>query len=153
MKKYISFNLLTILLGVCILSGCTKDDGGNPKLPPADLSADATANCYIVPSAGSYSFKTVKGNSDNSVGDVATAVVLWESFGTDVKPNVGDIIKSVEYKEGHVTFTTANPLNNGNALIAVKDAEDNILCRGTSGYARITRPQRTISTSITIKPA
>lgn len=127
MKKHISFSFLIILMGVCLLTACSKDNGGIINPPAADLSTDATANCYIVPSAGSYSFKTVRGNSDNSVGDVATAVVLWESFGTDVKPNVGDIIKSVEYTEGHVTFTTANPLNNGNALIAVKDAEDNIL--------------------------
>ena len=127
MIRCISFDFLTILLGICLLAGCTKDNGGNPELPPADLSADATANCYIIPSAGSYSFKTVRGNSTKSVGDVAAAAVLWESFGTDVKPNVGDIVKSVEYKDGYVTFTTADPLNNGNALIAVMDAEDNIL--------------------------
>lgn len=124
MKRYF---LLTILLGICSLAGCTKDDSGNTDLPPCDLSSDATANCYIVPAAGSYMFKTVKGNSSISVGDVAVAAVLWESFGTDVKPDVGDILKDVEYKDGYVSFTTANPLNNGNALIAVKDAEDNIL--------------------------
>lgn len=54
-----------------------------------DLSADATANCCIVSSAGSYSFKTVNGNSTKSVVDVVIASVLWESFGTDVKPDVG----------------------------------------------------------------
>lgn len=127
MKKYISFDFLTILLGFCLISGCTKDDGDDPKLPPADLSAEATANCYIVSAAGSYTFKTVRGNTATSVGDVATAAVLWESFGTDVKPKVGDIVKDVEYKDGYVSFATANPLNNGNALIAVKDADDNIL--------------------------
>lgn len=126
MKKYIS-HILTILSVICISAGCSKDEDNNIIYPVTDLSENSTANCYIVPSAGSYSFKTVRGNTTVSVGNPASAVVLWESFGTDVKPDVGDIVKYVEYKDGYVTFTTPDQLNNGNALIAVKDADDNIL--------------------------
>ena len=88
------------------------------------------SNCYLVPSAGIYSFKTVKGNSTETVGEVAKAELLWESFGNDKKPEVGDIIAQVSYDSaypGFVTFTTPVVLKNGNAVIAVKDAGDNIL--------------------------
>jgi len=91
------------------------------------LSAKGTANCYIVSQKGVYSFPTVKGNSRQSVGDVAGAVVLWETFGTSVAPKVGDLIKSVSYKDGHITFQTADTFKEGNAVIAAKDAYGDIL--------------------------
>ncbi len=96
---------------------------------PTDLSAAGSANCYIVSKAGSYSFKAVKGNSTESVGDVALATVLWESFGTSVQPTVGSLIAevSVSTETGFVTFSTPETLENGNALIAVKDAYNKIL--------------------------
>ena len=93
----------------------------------ADLSVNGTANSYIVSSAGSYKFSTVKGNSSESVGAVASAEVLWETYGTDVTPNVGDLVKNVSYKNGEVTFQTAETFKEGNAVIAAKDASDNIL--------------------------
>ena len=93
----------------------------------ADLSANGTANSYIVSSAGSYKFSTVKGNSSESVGAVSSAEVLWETFGTDVTPNVGDLVKNVSYKNGEVTFQTADTFTRGNAVIAAKDASGNIL--------------------------
>ena len=66
------------------------------------------ANCYIISKSGTYSFPTVKGNSTVSVGSVASAQVLWESFGTSVTPKVGDLIKSVSYANGAITFQTAD---------------------------------------------
>ena len=93
----------------------------------ADLSRNGTANSYIVSSAGSYKFSTVKGNSSESVGAVSSAEVLWESFGTDVTPNVGDLVKNVSYKNGEVTFQTEDSFKEGNAVIAAKDASGNIL--------------------------
>ena len=83
------------------------------------------ANCYIVTKAGKYIFKTLKGNSSESVGSVASAEVLWESFGTDVAPAVGDLISSVSYKDGEIVFRTTD--KKGNAVIAAKDADGNIL--------------------------
>lgn len=99
-----------------------------------DPALDNTAaNCYIVSSPGTYSFRTVMGNSRASVGRVATAEVLWESFGTSTVPSKGDIIKSVSYTKepdasvGSIVYTTPSVLRNGNAVIAAKDASGNIL--------------------------
>ena len=92
-----------------------------------DLSLSGTANSYIVSQNGSYKFKTVKGNSSESVGAVASAEVLWESFGTDVTPNVGDLVKNVSYNNGEITFDTADTFKEGNAVIAAKDASGNII--------------------------
>ena len=88
---------------------------------------NASANCYIVANCGEYKFGTVKGNSSESVGAVASAEVLWESFGTDVTPSVGDLIKSVSYADGVISFQTADTFKEGNAVIAAKDANGNIL--------------------------
>ena len=97
------------------------------KYNVVDLSENGTANSYIISAAGSYKFSTVKGNSSESVGAVASAEVLWETFGTDVTPNVGDLVKNISYKNGEVTFQTADTFKEGNAVIAAKDASGNIL--------------------------
>ena len=88
---------------------------------------NSSANCYIVANGGEYKFVTVKGNSSESVGAVASAEVLWESFGTDVTPSAGDLIKSVSYADGVISFQTADTFKEGNAVIAAKDANGNIL--------------------------
>ena len=112
------------LMPVVTLGGSVDGDieGG-----VADLSANGTANSYIVSKSGTYKFSTVKGNSSESVGAVSSAEVLWESFGTDVTPNVGDLVKNISYKNGEVTFQTADTFTRGNAVIATKDADGNIL--------------------------
>ena len=88
-----------------------------------------TANCYVVPAAGSYRFRAVKGNSATSVGSVASVSVLWETDNTYTPVSVGDIIESVNYYPSFnsVVFSTPVVFKEGNALIAVKDSEDNIL--------------------------
>ena len=85
------------------------------------------ANCFIVSSTETYSFKTVKGNSSESVGDVASAEVLWESFGTSDIPSVGSLIASVSSENGSIVFEVADPCREGNAVIAAKDASGTIL--------------------------
>lgn len=93
-----------------------------------DLSSSGTANCYIVSKAGKYKFNaSVKGNSTESIGTVAEAEVLWESFGTDVTPSVGDIIKNATYKDGYIEFETPSALAEGNAVIAAKNSSGTIL--------------------------
>ena len=91
------------------------------------LSSSGTANCYIVSEKGAYKFSAVKGNSNTSVGDVASAVVLWESFGTSTAPNTGDLLKSVSFNNGDISFKTADTYNEGNAVIAAMDASGKIL--------------------------
>lgn len=92
-----------------------------------DLSSSASANCYIISEAGLYKFKTVKGNSNTSVGNVASAAILWETFGTDTAPELFDLISGFCYKDGYIAFQTADTFKEGNAVIAAKDAEGNIL--------------------------
>ena len=91
------------------------------------LSESGTANCYVVSETGFYSFKSVKGNSSTSVGTVSSVAVLWESFGTSTTPSVGDLIRSVSYIDGNIYFDTATTFKEGNAVIAAKDADGNIL--------------------------
>ncbi len=92
-----------------------------------DLSSAASANCYIISEAGLYKFKTVKGNSSESVGSVASASILWETFGTDTAPELLDLISRFCYKDGYIAFQTADTFKEGNAVIAAKDADGNIL--------------------------
>ena len=92
-----------------------------------DLSEDGTANSYIVSEAGAYRFTPTKGNSNESVGAIASVEVLWETFGTDVTPNVGDLVTNVKYENGVISFETPSTYNEGNAVIAAKDASGTIL--------------------------
>lgn len=105
-----------------------EEGGSEGQGSIVNLSSEGTANCYIVSSAGTYKFNaSVKGNSTETIGTPVKAEVLWESFGTYVQPNVGDIITNIEYHEGYVVFSTPASLVDGNALVAVKDASNNIL--------------------------
>ena len=92
-----------------------------------DLSSSASANCYMISNSGLYKFKTVKGNSDISVGNVASASILWETFGTSTSPEYLDLVSGFCYKDGYIAFKTAETFKEGNAVIAAKDADGNIL--------------------------
>ena len=92
-----------------------------------NLSADGTANCYIVSEPGTYCISPVKGNSTTSIGTVSTATVVWETFGTSTTPTRGDLIKGALYQDGKIYFRTNDTFTEGNALIAAKDASGNIL--------------------------
>ena len=63
------------------------------------------------------------GNTDATVGNVKTVEVLWESFGTDEMPDVGDIIASASYKNGYVRFSTPENFRDGNAVIAARNSK------------------------------
>ena len=92
-----------------------------------DLSSSGSANCYIVSSAGLYKFKTVKGNSNESVGNVASAAILWETFGTSTTPELFDLIQGVCHKDSYIAFQIADTFKEGNAVVAAKDALGAIL--------------------------
>ena len=105
-------------------------DSGNSDISTSSavsLSSTGTANSYIVSKSGTYSFSAVKGNSSTSVGSVSSVEVLWETFGTDVAPSVGDLIQAAIYENGKIYFKTADTYREGNAVIAVKDASGTIL--------------------------
>ncbi|MGN0189722.1 MAG: hypothetical protein ACI395_09430 [Candidatus Cryptobacteroides sp.] len=93
----------------------------------SDLSSSESANCYIVSKAGTYKFATVKGNDKGQTLPVASAEILWESFGSSSVPQQGDLVSTVAYRDGYVAFMTAPVFTKGNASIAVKDAAGTIL--------------------------
>ncbi len=105
----------------CMKEGTFTGSGINS----INLSETGTANSYIVSSEGYYRFAPVKGNSNQSVGNVSKAEVLWETFGTDVTPNVGELVSCVEYSNGYIYFNASS--KKGNASIAVKNASGKIL--------------------------
>lgn len=84
-----------------------------------DLSAEGTANCYIVTHPGNYRFcGTVRGNSKRSVGKWASADLLWSD-----RPG---LVRSVTIdKEGYICFSTYRNL--GNAVLAIRDSSGEIL--------------------------
>ena len=104
-----------------------SSEGGVDISGYTNLSAEGTANCYLVKAAGNYKFKAVQGNSDSSVGNVKKVDVLWETFGTDVMPNVGDLIAEAFYQDGYICFSTPATFKNGNASIAARNSKDVIL--------------------------
>lgn len=107
-----------------------SDGGNDDRLDMSaalDLSSKGTANCYIVSKTGIYKFKAVQGNANRSVGEVESCSVLWETFGTDVKPSVNDLISAVDFKDGYVAFSTPDSFKEGNAVIAARDAQGDIL--------------------------
>lgn len=91
-----------------------------------DLSQYGTSNCYIVSDAGSYLFNaSVRGNSNDPVGSIASVAVLWETKGPHDKANPGEVISSVQLSGNNIMFTSTGL--EGNALIVAKDSDDLIL--------------------------
>ena len=92
-----------------------------------DLSSSASANCYVVSAEGLYKFKAVKGNSTEVLGTLASASILWETFGTSAVPEYCDLIKAVDYKDEYIVFQTADTFKEGNAVIVAKDNSGQII--------------------------
>ncbi len=97
-----------------------------------DLGSSATANCYVVSSAGDYMFKAVKGNSSTVVGTVASVAILWETWNNAETVTANSVIAAADYdqqsgEDPYIVFKTPATLHVGNALIAAKDALGNIL--------------------------
>lgn len=92
----------------------------------SNLSQYGTSNCYVISESGKYSFNaSVKGNSSESVGNIASVEVLWETDQANKKASAGFIISSIELNGQNVMFTTTG--REGNALVAVKDMFGTIL--------------------------
>ncbi len=101
----------------------------NKILPAVDLSANGTANCYIVPQAGAYKFKaTVKGNDEEQTIAPASVEYLWSTFNTTTAPaTANDIISDISFDatSGYVSFNATG--TKGNVVVAAKDAQGTIL--------------------------
>ena len=94
---------------------------------PKNLGKKGTANCYLVTEAGEYKFPLVKGNTEESVGAVAKAALLWETWNNQDAVTPNSVIASVDYSGDFITFATPATLKPGNALIAALDANDEVL--------------------------
>lgn len=97
------------------------------ELLPATTIAK-TANCYIISEPGArYMIKAnVKGNSTKAVdGTPHSAAVVWQTS----KSLLGPVMLVGDYISFVTTADADDPtkINEGNALIAVKDADENIL--------------------------
>ncbi len=108
-----------------IMTIVIAQQAGTPKA--TNLSANGTANSYIVNEAGWYKFAAVKGNTSEALEGADSAVLLWETWNTQEEVTVNSVIASVSYADGFVEFTTPETLKPGNALIAVKNADGDIL--------------------------
>ncbi len=95
-------------------------------LPATTIAKNA--NSYIINAPKTrYKIKaTVKGNSSQSIsGTPASAAIIWQTS--------KNLLSSVMLDGDHISFTTTadenddTKINKGNALIAVKDADENIL--------------------------
>ena len=89
-----------------------------------DLSATATANCYIVEAPGYYKFKAVKGNdAANTEGLNLTGATISYIADND---NIIDGDCSID--GNYIKFKTQTGLlEHGNVIITAKDASDNVL--------------------------
>lgn len=119
--------LVTTTENVALQTITISQEAGIDFANAVDLSTNGTANSYIVSEAGIYKFPTVKGNSAESIGSVKSVEVLWESFGTDVTPSVGDLVVRASYINGYIAFSTPENFKEGNAVIAAKNASGTIL--------------------------
>ena len=95
-----------------------------------------TSNCYIINSAGAYKFKAFKGNSHSLVGSASnidpmgtiySADILWESYGSNIKPKAGDLIQSIGVFDDYIYFNTSSNFKEGNAVLCIKDMYSRIL--------------------------
>ncbi|MBR4810098.1 MAG: hypothetical protein IK031_07445 [Bacteroidales bacterium] len=93
-----------------------------------DITAEAgTANCYIVTEPGIYKFPAVKGNTTDGIGAVDYAEILWETWNNTEEVTRKSVVQACTYEGGYVYFQIPDALHPGNALIAAKDEDDNIL--------------------------
>lgn len=91
--------------------------------PVIDIYETGRANCYVVNNPGWYCIDAkFKGNSiTEPIGPFNAAEVLWESFNTVEKPNIGDLIEDIDVREEKVYFRVTDNFRPGNALICVKN--------------------------------
>lgn len=124
---------VTIIAGVAPNAVTKKIDvtqEGRPEVIASDLSAGGTSNCYVVSKAGTYMFNAcVKGNNATTPGITPTtlapvsAELLWQDYYSDGRGIANDI----SYKNGYIYFTTGETFHPGNAVIAAKGANGEIL--------------------------
>lgn len=117
----------------------TGHDATHPAINGAtDLGAGGTSNCYIVDASVTdnkekvFKFKAVKGNSSVGVGSIADVVVLWETYNNADAVENNSVIAEADFDTKDevnywITFKMPATLHAGNAVIAAKNSEGDIL--------------------------
>lgn len=118
----------------------TSHTATHPAIAGAtDLGASGTANCYIIYSNDEgnkdkvFKFKAVRGNSDELLSGIDSAVIIWETYNNNDDVTKNSVILDVDFdkQDGDdtywVTLQMPSTLHSGNALIAVKDKSGKIL--------------------------
>lgn len=91
-----------------------------------DISAQQ-ANCFVITAPGKYKFPSLKGNSGEATLHVHGVELLWETLNNAETVTANDVIKAVDFENDWIYFETPSTLKPGNALIAAKDHESNII--------------------------
>ena len=119
----------------------SSHDATTPAITGATaLDGSGSANCYIV-NAGDdsnankvFKFKAYKGKGTTKVGTINSVSVLWATYNTSTAPSATtELIAEVDYDKQEandyyeICFKMPSALKAGNAVIAAKDAADNIL--------------------------
>lgn len=117
----------------------TTHDSAIDMTGATDLSASASANCYIVDGSDAnnqdkvFTFKAYKGNSSTSVGSISSVEVLWETYNNATEVVKNSVIAAVDFDKQaandyyEIVFKMPSTLHAGNALIAAKNAGGTIL--------------------------
>ena len=122
MKRFISFIVCCV-----VLFGCSKPSIEEaPESEFVNLSEEGYANCYIVSKEGAYAFTPTRGNSGESVGEISSVEVIWESSDGEISSS-STLIRYLKYVDGQITFKTPNSLTEGNLVIAAKNFRGTIL--------------------------
>ncbi|MEE3465864.1 MAG: hypothetical protein VZQ48_03855 [Candidatus Cryptobacteroides sp.] len=117
----------------------TSHDSSIDMTGATALDGSGNANCYIVDGSVAanaekvFTFKAYKGNGTTGVGTVASTVVLWETWNNTETVTAKSVIAAVDFDKQDandyytIVFKMPATLHAGNAVIAAKDAGDNIL--------------------------
>lgn len=117
----------------------SNHDSSISMVGATDLSATASANCYIVDgsvavNAGKvFTFKAYKGNSSVGVGEIDSVNIIWETYNNAESVTANSIIGAVDYDKQDandfytIVFRMPATIKPGNALIAAKNKEGDIL--------------------------
>jgi len=105
---------------------------GKPAVSGEDLSANGTANCYIVSKEGDYYFTaTVAGNGDEGILPSVTAPAADFPASSELSPvsaaielNENDVISNVRLQNGKIYFHASGA--KGNATITIKNSRNYI---------------------------
>ena len=102
-------------------------------------AANGTANCYFINPADAitnekgsiFKFEAVKGNSSETVDDIASVSVLWRTFNNATTPGDADVVKGADYDDTgaktYIVFQLPDTHQPGNAVIAAKNSGGEIL--------------------------